>query len=90
MMTLQLKDRMFRNLKFISNDSQLEFARSQETICGYICTQIRVPNFQRGDYWELVRQPTKKMIEQQRTNVTSAIKKGLKGEYHKSMCFIDD
>ena len=49
MMTLHLKDRMFRNLKFISNDSQLEFARSQETICGYVCTQMRVPDFQWGD-----------------------------------------
>jgi hypothetical protein len=29
----------------------------------------------------LVRQPTKKMIEQQRTNATSAVKKGFKGEY---------
>jgi hypothetical protein len=89
MMTLHLKDRMFRNLKFISNDSQLEFARSEETICGYVCTQMRVPDFQWGDYWELVRQPTKKMIEQQRTNATSAIKKGFKGKYYKSIMFID-
>jgi len=81
MMTLHLKDRMFRNLKFISNDSQLEFGRSPISICGYVCTQMRVPDFQWGDYWELVRQPTKKMIEHQRTNATSAVKKGFKGEY---------
>jgi hypothetical protein len=85
MMTLHLKDKMFRNLKFISNDSQLEFARSPATICGYVCTQMRVPDYQWGDYWDLVRQPTKKMIEQQRTNATSAVKKGFKGEYRNQM-----
>ena len=81
MMTLHLKDIMFRNLKFISNDSQLEFGRSPSSLCGYVCTQMRVPDFQWGDYWDLVRQPTKKMIEQQRTNATSAVKKGFKGTY---------
>ena len=79
MMTLHLKDRMFRSMKFISNDSQLEFGRSPVSICAYVCTQMRVPEFQWGDYWELVRPTTKKMIEQQRTNATSAVKKGFKG-----------
>ncbi len=83
MMTLHLKDKMFRKIKFISTDAMLEFSRSLKTICGYVCTKMRVPNYQWGEYWELVRQPTKKMIEQQRTNATSAIKKGFKGKYTK-------
>ena len=82
MMTLHLKERMFKSLKFISNDSQLEFGRSPVSICGYVCTQMRVPDFQWGDYWELVRQTTKKMIEHQRTNATSAVKKGFRGKYN--------
>ena len=79
MMTLHLKDKMFRDIKFISSDSQLVFARSPISICGYVCTQMRVPDFQWGDYWDLMRQPTKKMIEHQRTNATTAVKKGFRG-----------
>jgi hypothetical protein len=79
MMTLHLKDKMFRNLKFISNDSQLAFGKAPGSVCGYVCRQMRVPDDQWGDYWDMVREPTKKMIEQQRTNATSAVKKGFKG-----------
>ena len=79
MMTLHLKDEMFCKLKFITNDSMLEFSRQQTTLCGYVCTSMRVPDHQWGDYWDLVKKSTKKMIEQQRTNATSAIKKGFRG-----------
>jgi hypothetical protein len=80
MLTIHLKETMFRKLKFITNDAMMEFSRSEKTLCGYVCTQMRVPEYQWGEYWDLVRQPTKKMIEQQRTNATSAIKKGFKGK----------
>jgi hypothetical protein len=80
MMTLHLKDEMFRRLKFITCDAMMEFSRSHQSLCGYVCTKMRVPDFQWGEYWELVRHTTKKMIEQQRTNATSAIKKGFKGK----------
>jgi hypothetical protein len=81
MMTLHLKDEMFRKLKFITSDAMLEFSRGNKTICGYIRTKMRVPEGQWGEYWDLVRLTTKKMIEQQRTNATSAIKKGFRGKY---------
>jgi hypothetical protein len=42
--------------------------------------KMRVPNYQWGAYWDLVKHTTKKMIEQQRTNATSAIKKGFRGK----------
>jgi hypothetical protein len=79
-MTLHLKDEIFRRLKFITSDTMLEFLRSHKNLCGYVCTKMRVPDYQWGEYWELVRQATKKMIEQQRSNATSAIKKGFKGK----------
>ena len=80
MMTIHLKDEMFGRLKFITKGEDLEFSRKTSTICSYVCTKMRVPDFQWGEYWDLVRQTTKKMIEQQRTNATSAIKKGFKGK----------
>jgi hypothetical protein len=80
MMTIHLKDEMFRKLKFITNDAELEFSRSPTSLCGYVCTKMRVPDFQWGDYWDLVRHTTKKMIEQHRSNATSAIRKGFRGK----------
>ena len=79
MMTIHLKDEMFGRLKFITKGEDLDFSRNTSTICSYVCTKMRVPDFQWGEYWDLVRQTTKKMIEQQSTNATSAIKKGFKG-----------
>ena len=81
MLTLHLKDKLFKKLKFITNDEELAFSRNPISICGFVCTNMRVQNHQWGDYWKLVQQTTKKMIEQQRTNATSAIKKGFKGKY---------
>jgi hypothetical protein len=80
MMTLHLKDEMFRGLKFITSDAMLEFSRRSLSLCGYVCTKMRVPDYQWGEYWDLVKHTTKKMIEQQRTNVTSAVKKGFRGK----------
>jgi hypothetical protein len=80
MMTIHLKDQMFRKLKFITNDAMMVYSLSKTTLCGYVCTEMRVPEYQWAEYWDLMRQPTKKMIEQQRTNATSAIKKGFKGK----------
>lgn len=82
MMTLHLKEDMFRKLKFITNDAMLEYSRSPTTLCGYVCTKMRVPDYQWAEYWKLVNHTTKKMIEQQRTNATSAVKKGFKGKCH--------
>ena len=79
MMTIHLKDDMFGRLKFITKGEDMEFSRNTSSICSYVCTKMRVPNYQWGEYWDLVKQTTKKMIEQQRTNATSAIKKGFKG-----------
>jgi hypothetical protein len=36
---------------------------------------MQLQSHQWGDYWKLVQQATKKMIEQQKTNATFAIKK---------------
>ena len=80
MMTIHLKDEMFGRLKFITKGEELEFSRQPSTICAYVCTKMRVPDFQWGEYWDLVKLTTKQMIEQQRTNATSAIKKGFKGK----------
>lgn len=80
MMTLHLKDEMFGKMKFITNESEMEFSRRRATLCGYVCTGMRVPDYQWGEYWDLVKHTTKKMIEQQRTNATSAIKKGFRGK----------
>jgi hypothetical protein len=41
---------------------------------------MRVANYQWGDYWTMVKKTTKKMIESQRTNATSAIKKGFRSK----------
>ena len=81
MMSLHLKDEMFRKLKFITSDAMLQYSTQETTLCGYVCTKMRVPDFQWAEYWDLVRQTTKKMIEQQRTNATSAIKKGFRGKH---------
>ena len=80
MITLHLKDDMFRKLKFITSDEKLDFSRQPNSICSYVCTKMRVSNYQWGDYWNMVKKTTKKMIESQRTNATSAIKKGFRGK----------
>jgi hypothetical protein len=72
LMTLYLKDEMFSKLKFITSDAMLEFSREDNSICGYLCKRMRVATYQWGKYWELVKKSTKKMIENQRTNATTA------------------
>ena len=63
------------------NYKELAFLRNPVLIRGFVCTNtMRIQNHQWGEYWKLVQQMTKKMIEQQRTNATSAIKKGVKGK----------
>ena len=71
MMTLHLKDDMFRKLKFITSDEKLDFSRHPNSICSYVCANMRVSNYQWGDYWNMVKKTIKKMIESQRTNATS-------------------
>ena len=80
MMTLHLKDKMFRKLKFITSDDKLDFSTNANSICSYVCTNMRVSSYQWSDYWNMVKKTTKKMIESQRTNATSAIKKGFRGK----------
>jgi hypothetical protein len=82
-MMIHLKDDMFHKIKFITNDAMLEYSRNPETLCGYVCTKMKVPGYQWGEYWDLVKQTTKKMIEHQRTNATSAVKKGFRGKCNK-------
>ena len=79
MITLHLNDKLFQKLKFITNDKELAFSRNPVSICGYVCTNMHVQNHQWGEYWKLVQQTTK-MVEQQQTNGTSAVKKGFKGK----------
>ena len=50
MMTLHLKDEMFGKMKLITNESELEFLRTHATLCGYVCTKMRVPDYQQGEY----------------------------------------
>jgi hypothetical protein len=85
-MMIHLKDDMFHKIKFITNDAMLEYSRNPETLCGYVCTKMKVPGYQWGEYWDLVKQTTKKMIEHQRTNATSAVKKGFWGKCDKNYC----
>ena len=54
MMTIHLKDEMFGRLKFITKGEDLEFSRNTSTICNYVWTKMRVPDFQWGEYWDLV------------------------------------
>jgi hypothetical protein len=74
MMTIHLKDDMFGRLKFITKGEDMQFSRNTSTICSYVCTKMRVPDYQWGEYWDLVKQTTKKMIEQQRTNASSKVR----------------
>ncbi len=80
MMTIHLKDEMFCKLKFITSGEMMEFSRTQTLLCSYVCTKMRVADYQWGEYWDMVKHTAKKMIEQQRTNATSAIKKGFRGK----------
>ena len=84
MMTIHLKDIMFRKLKFITSGEMMEFSRHPASLCGFVCGNMQVAPYQWGEYWDMVKQPTKKMIEQQRTNATSAIKKGFRGKYEET------
>jgi len=80
MMTLHLKEDMFRKLKFITSDAMLEFSTEENSLCGYVCSEMLVAKYQWGEYWQLVKKTTKKMIENQRTNATTAVKKGYRGK----------
>jgi hypothetical protein len=80
MMTLHLKNEMFRKLKFITSDDKLDFSRQDNSICSYLCTNMRVSNNRWSDWWTMMKKTTKKMIESQRTNATLAIKKGFRSK----------
>ena len=80
MMTIHLKDKMFCKLKVITSREMMKFSRDQTLLCNFVCTKMRVADYQWGEYWDMVKYTAKKMIEPQRTNATSAIKKDFRGK----------
>ena len=78
-MGFKLKDGIFRNLKFVTNDSMMEFSMDPNSLCQYICKEMHITGAQQGAFWTAVKDTVKRMIERQRTNATSGCKKAFQG-----------
>ena len=80
-MGFKLKDDIFRNLKFVTNDSMMEFSMDQYSLCQYICKEMHITGAQQGAFWTAVKDTVKRMIEKQRTNATSGCKRAFQGKF---------
>ena len=69
-MSFKLKDDIFRNLKFVTNDSMMEFSMDQYSLCQYVCKEMHITGAQQGTLWTAIKDTAKRMIEKQRTNAT--------------------
>jgi hypothetical protein len=81
-MGFKLKDNIFRNLKFVRNDSQMEFSMDPNSLCQYVCTEMHITGAQQGSFWTAIKDTVKQMIEKQRTNATSGCKRAFQGKSH--------
>ena len=79
-MGFKLKDDIFRNLKFVTNDSMMEFSMDEFSLCQYICKEMHITGAQQGAFWTAVKDTVKRMIEKQRTNATSGCKRAFQGK----------
>ncbi len=61
----KLKDNIFRNLKFITNDAIMEFSMDEQSLCQYICYEMHVTGAQQCSFWTTVKDIAKQMIENQ-------------------------
>jgi hypothetical protein len=80
-MGFKLKADIFRILKFITNDSQLEFSMDPNSLCQYVCIHMHITGVQQGTFWTAVKDTVKRMIEKQRTNATSGCKRAFQGKF---------
>lgn len=76
----KLKGDVFRKLKFITNDAMMEFSMDEHSLCQYICHQMNIRGPQQGPFWTSIKDTVKRMIEKQRTNATSGVKKSFIGK----------
>ena len=79
-MSFKLKDDIFRNLKFVTNDSMMEFSMDQYSLCQYVCKEMHITGAQQGAFWTAIKDTVKRMIEKQRTNATSGCKRAFQGK----------
>ena len=79
-MGFKLKDDIFQNLKFVTNDSMMEFSMDRFSLCQYICKEMHITGAQQGAFWTAVKDTVKRMIEKQRTNATSGCKRAFQGK----------
>ena len=87
-MEYKLKSDVFRKLKFITNDAMMEFSVDQFSLCQYICHQMNITGHQQGAFWTSIKDTVKRMIEKQRTNVTSGCKKAFIGKNTLKPCYL--
>jgi hypothetical protein len=76
----QLKGDLFRKLKFITNDAMMEFSVDPHSLCQYVCNQMNIKGPPQGQFWTNIKNTVKRMIEKQRTNATSGLKKSFIGK----------
>ena len=79
-MGFKLKADIFRKLKFVTNDSQMEFSMDPNSLCQYVCSEMHITGAQQGSFWTAVKDTVKRMIEKQRTNATSGCKRAFQGK----------
>ena len=86
-MGYKLKDDIFRKLKFVTNDSMMEFSMDKYSLCQYICKEMHITGAQQGAFWTAVKDTVKRIIEKQRTNATSGCKRAFQGKHITTIYF---
>lgn len=78
----RVKPALFKQIKFITRESMLAYSTNDDSICFWVCDFLQITGeSQRQWFWSKMKETVKKLIEKQRSNVTSAMKRAFMGKY---------
>ena len=70
-----VKSVLFKAMKFITNEAQLEFSEKKDTLCGYVCDHLHITPTYRYEFWKDHKAKIGEKLNKKRTDVNSAMKK---------------
>ena len=69
-----VKSVMFKALKFITSEEELEYSQKANSLCSYVCNNLHITTTYRYDFWKDHKARIGEKLNKKRTDVNSAMK----------------
>ena len=70
-----VKSVMFKALKFITSEEELEFSQKTHSLCSYVCNNLHITTIYRYEFWKDHKARIGEKLNKKRTDVNSAMKR---------------